>query len=86
MEQYRLYEEMLLGDRLIIGETDKCTICNKDFKYTFTKWRFPETPEGLYEVKMKTEHLACRSLVRKIDKLKDEILNLEFELFRKQYN
>jgi hypothetical protein len=84
MEQYRLYDEMLLGDRLIIGETNKCTICNKDFKYTFTRWRFPETPEGLYEVKMKTEHPACLALVKKMDRLKDEIINLEFELFRKK--
>ena len=84
MEQYRMYAEMPQGDRLVIGETNKCTVCNKDFKYSFTRWRFPETPEGLYEVRMKTEHPACLALVRKIDRLKDEILNLEFELFRKK--
>lgn len=81
MEQYRMYDEM---PRIVIGETNKCTVCNKDFKYSFTRWRFPETPEGLYEVRMKTEHPACLALVRKIDRLKDEILNLEFELFRKK--
>lgn len=75
MEQY---------DRIVIGEANKCTICNKDFKYSFPRWRFPETPEGLYEVRMKTEHPACLALVRKMDRLKDEMLNLEFELFRKK--
>ena len=84
MGEYQLYAEFPLRDRLIIGETNKCSICNKDFKYRFPRWRFTDTPEGLWEVKMKTEHPACLSIVRKIDKLKDEILDLEFELFRKK--
>jgi hypothetical protein len=70
--------------KIVIGDTDKCSICGKDFKYRFLKWRFPETPEGLWEIKMKTEHPECVSKVRKINRLKNEILDLEFELFRKK--
>ena len=72
------------SERIIICGENECSICGKEFKYSFPRWRFPETPEGLYEVRMKTEHPACISLVRKIERLKCEILDLEFELFRKK--
>jgi len=84
MDEYQLYAEVPLGNRLIIGEPDKCSICGKDFKYRFPRWRFVDTPDGLWEVKMKTEHPACLTLIRKIDRLKDEILDLEFQLFTKR--
>jgi hypothetical protein len=84
MDEYQLYNEVPLADRLIIGETNKCSICGKDFKYRFLRWRFLNTPEGLYEIKMKTEHPECLSLVRKIEKLKSEVVELEYELFRKK--
>lgn len=78
-------------DRIVICKTNECTICGKEYKYSFPRWRFPETPEGLYEVKMKTEHPACLALTRKIEKLKNEIdklqgevLDTEFELFKKK--
>jgi len=71
-------------DRIIICGENECSICGKEFKYRFPRWRFPETPEGLYEVKFKTEHPACNMLLKKIERLKIEILNLEFELFRKK--
>ena len=51
----------------------------KDFKYTKQRWIFEDTPQGLCEIKMRTEHLGCLSIVRKIDKLKnacDEINRL----------
>lgn len=73
-------------ERLVIGEADKCGICGKDWKYRFQRWRFLDTPEGLTEIKMKTEHPACLSLVRKIERLKTEIDDLEFELFSKKIN
>jgi hypothetical protein len=73
-----------LAERLIIGETDKCSICGKDFKYRFPRWRFSDTPDGLLEVIMRTEHPACLSLVRRMEMLKREITDLEFELFRKR--
>ena len=71
-------------DRIIICGENECSICGKPFKYSFPRWRFLDTPEGLYEVKFKTEHPACNMLLKKIERLKNEILNLEFELFRKK--
>jgi len=72
------------AERIIICGQNECSICGKEFKYRFPRWRFLDTPEGLYEVKFKTEHPACLSLLRKIERLKNEILDLEFDLFRKK--
>jgi len=78
-------------DRIVICKTNECTICGKEFKYRFLKWRFLETPDGLWDIQFKTEHPACLALTRKIEKLKNEIdklqgevLDTEFELFKKK--
>lgn len=73
----------MFHEKLIIGEADKCGICGKDFKYRFQRWVFPNTPEGLTEIKIKTEHPACLSILRKIHRLKNEINDLEISLFCK---
>lgn len=83
--EFQIYEEFKTPHRgLTIGDTNMCAICNKPYKYQFQKWKFLGTPEGLIEIRMKCEHPSCRNLIRKIDRLKDEILDLEFELFRKK--
>lgn len=57
---------------------NKCSICGKDFK--------PKTvrivgDNELEEVKIITTHKKCEKLKKKIEKLKTDLLNCEFELF-----
>jgi len=68
-------------EKIQIGETDSCPICHKFFKYRFTKWRLWDTPEGLWEVKMKFTHPECSNLMNRRDKLINELETVETELF-----
>jgi hypothetical protein len=86
-------DEYYKTDRISICSANECTVCGKEFKYRFLKWRFPETPEGLWDMEFKTAHPVCLSLKRRIDqininidKLLYEKIDLEFELFRKKTN
>jgi hypothetical protein len=79
-------------DRIKICGINECTICGKEFKYRFLKWRFPETPDGLWDIQFKTEHPNCLAIKRRIDKLNSDIdkllyerIDLEFTLFSKKY-
>jgi hypothetical protein len=73
-----------------IGDTNKCTVCGKDFVYRFTKWADATTPEGFWEVKFKTFHPPCGLLMDKINRIKREKAALDKELeesiFKLHYN
>ena len=73
--------------RLTFDErTDVCTVCSLPYKWNRRKMIFPTTPEGLCEVIFVTSHAGCRALQDKLQKAKEETLNLEFELFCKRFS
>lgn len=69
-----------LDDNIHIDDNpNKCSICGKEFK--------PKTIRKivgdyeLEEVEIITTHKKCEKLKKKIEKLKTDLLNCEFELF-----
>jgi hypothetical protein len=73
--------------RIKIHGENECTICGGYYKYQKPKWHFTgTTPKGLWEVWIKTAHPKCQSLKNKLERLKTEVLDCEFELFCKKFN
>jgi hypothetical protein len=70
-------------EKLIIRETNQCSICGKEFKYKLKNWKFSESSD-LFEIKIKTEHPSCLSLLKRLEKLKIKVMESEYELFRKR--
>jgi hypothetical protein len=63
---------------------NKCWICYKPFHH-HRHWNLPiggELPEQFLRV----THRSCEKLVREIEKQKEKLVCLEFELFCKQSN
>ena len=67
-----------------IGKENECVVCGEPFKYIKRYY----TPIGDLpkEMELITAHAGCRTLMRKYLKTKEEILNMEFELFSKKFN
>jgi hypothetical protein len=57
---------------------ETCILCNKPFDHQKRYYIRDDTPKGLKEVEIICVHPNCRDRRRK---LKEKILNLEFELF-----
>lgn len=69
-------------ERITIDPSDNiCTVCGTPYPYRKV---FSFKVDGLKNVEFVTAHAGCRSLVNKIKKLKDELLNLEFKLYCKR--
>jgi hypothetical protein len=70
----------------IHNETDVCTICDKAFKWTKRNWI---REHDLPEVELVTAHAGCRYKMRKLtekkEKLQQELLGVEWELFNLCY-
>jgi hypothetical protein len=67
----------------IDDKNDVCSICGGDFKhskrYTMTK----DTPKGLKEVVFKTAHNGCLKIMARIQQKRQEICDLEFQIYLK---
>ena len=61
-----------------MNHEERCILCNKPFEYKKRYTTKDDTPKGLKEVEIICIHPNCRDKRRK---LKDRILELEFELF-----
>jgi hypothetical protein len=70
-------------DSIKIGKENECSVCGCYYKYDKG---FKPLGENLYEMRILTEHPSCSRIVKKIEKLKSEILDCEFELFCKRFN
>jgi hypothetical protein len=66
-----------------IHNENECGICGNYYKYD---WGFKPLDNGLYEARVLTEHPRCRQLKNRLEKLKREVLDCEFELFCKKFN
>jgi hypothetical protein len=63
----------------IIDRPDCCFVCNKYFKhYKLTKLN---KSVGLKEVDLITSHATCRNLIKKRDKLYQDLLEVEYDIF-----
>ena len=74
-----------LQDRININQDldeTKCFTCGKAWKHY--KRYFPPADGKPKEVEFIVSHAGCRSLERKIREKKEELLNLEYELFCKK--
>lgn len=90
MPYYNLEEELqfeLEEERIKIDPNDNvCSVCGKPFKH----YKYYVCENGamikneLKSVEFRTAHAGCCSLMDKIKKLKDELLDLEFKLFCKR--
>lgn len=66
---------------VIESRPDCCFICNKHFKhYKLTKLN---KSVGLKQVDLITSHATCRNLIRKRDKLLQELVEVEYDIFAK---
>lgn len=65
-------------DIIIHDEDNVCTTCGK--QYTHRRRHYYDE-NNMKCVELITTHPGCRSLLNKIRKLKDEMIDLEFELF-----
>lgn len=78
----RFYE--LNGTNIVCDEdTDTCTICGGHFKHT-KRYVMVENNEGLKEVIFKTAHSGCLSIYARIKQKRQEITNLEWEIYMKR--
>jgi hypothetical protein len=82
-------------ERIIIDDRENiCCLCCKDFKHRVRYWGQVEVnspgadllPKGLKLVEMITFCCSCRNLLSKKKKLEEELDNLNFLLFCKQFN
>ena len=72
---------VVLDGGLKVQELDntKCIVCDKHFKhYTFKKQE-----ESMERLEFRTGHTGCFNLIKKRDKLKADLLNVEYDLFCK---
>ena len=67
----------------ILGE-NQCVICGKEFIYRKQQYKDYRSKHDLWEVLMKVEHSECVSLKKKIDRLKKELFECEYELLCKR--
>jgi len=67
-----------------IGNENECVVCGRTFKY-MKRYTSPidDLPK---EMELITAHAGCRNLMKKYLKTKEELLNMEFELFSKKFN
>ena len=76
---YSLRED---NDKIVIHNTNECTVCGGAIQYRKPRWHYAgKTPEGLYEVELKTDHPRCRRAYDKLIEIKNKLLDAEFDLF-----
>jgi hypothetical protein len=90
MTYYNLEQELqfeMEEEKIKIDPNDNvCSVCGKPFKH----YKYYVCENGgmlkseIKSVVFRTSHAGCNSLVEKIKKLKDELLDLEFKLFCKR--
>jgi hypothetical protein len=71
------------NERIKIGKENECSICGEYYKYNKG---LRHLEENLYEIRILTEHPSCTRLVKKLEKLKSEVVDCEFELFCKRFS
>lgn len=72
----------LEDEKIKIDPNDNiCSVCGTPYPHRKV---FSFKVDGLKEVEFITAHAGCRSLVDKIKKLKEELLELEFKLYCKK--
>jgi len=64
-----------------IHNEDECSICGNYVEY---KKGYKPVIRYVFETILLTQCIPCNRLLKKIEKLKEELLNCEFELFCKK--
>jgi hypothetical protein len=59
-----------------------CYVCDKHFK-TYKRTKLDESV-GMIELDIITTHTSCRKLMKKRDKLVNELLEIEYTIFMKK--
>ena len=66
---------------ILATRPDTCYICNQHFKH-YRKSHF-DKKILLHEVELVTSHTACRNLIKKRDKLLQDLVEVEYDIFAK---
>lgn len=74
-------EKLLIDDSWTYG-CDRCVVCDNYYKHTRLWWG---EQSGLYLLKEKIAHHECSKLVDNIKKKRQELIDLEYKLFEKQF-
>jgi hypothetical protein len=66
---------------------NRCVVCNEFYKHTRIWWgeSYDDAKKGIYLLKDKVGHASCIKIVNDIKKKRNELLDLEYKLFEKQY-
>jgi len=73
-------------NNIIIDNRDNiCSVCGKDYPHCkrFVNG-FKDGDKTIKEVTLITAHAGCRSLIKKINKAKTAVLDLEYKIFELQ--
>lgn len=60
-------------------DNSKCIVCDKHFKH----YNIKTFCDGIERVEFRTAHTSCFNLIKKRDKLKADLLDVEYDLFCK---
>jgi len=61
--------------------TECCLICEKDMRHKPIFWLSKSQP-GILEFDIVTSHKACKNASDRVDKLRQQLLEAEYKLFR----
>jgi hypothetical protein len=79
---FELIDINKLGDDIVIGDyIDKCSLCGKKFK----PFRHIKKDEhGIDQVEVITHDAACRNLLLKRTKLRNQLMDVDFQIYEKR--
>lgn len=63
---------------------NKCILCSRPFKH-YNLIKKTQTNE-LKEVEIVLAHATCRNLMKKRDKLKEALLDVEYDIYARMYD
>ena len=79
-------EKIAIDDTWTYG-CDKCIVCDQYCKHSRIWWgeTQEEAEKGIYLLKEKISHPACLKIMNDIKKKRQELVELEYKLFEKQF-
>jgi hypothetical protein len=82
-KNYKHYVDLEEDVIAIDDRNNRCSVCGGDFKHTKKYFMTETTPEGLKEVVFKTAHNGCLKIMARIKQKRQEIMDLEFQIYCK---
>jgi hypothetical protein len=79
-------EKLVIDDSWSYG-CNRCLVCDNYYKHSRIWWgeNTEDAERGIFALKEKVSHHECQKIVNDIKKKKQELLDLEYKLFEKQF-